>query len=96
MRLLHRYLIPGISCCSGLFRSVLAHGCIALRDDPLAEGLRGPGLLAGREASAVVRARESHRLRSLWRLKHEEGETVAVDASIAYFPPAVAAGGGRS
>ena len=34
-----------------------------------------------------MRARESHRLHSLWRLKPEEEKTVAVDASIAYFPP---------
>jgi hypothetical protein len=34
-----------------------------------------------------VRARESHCLHSLWRLKPEEEKTVAVDASIAYLPP---------
>jgi hypothetical protein len=62
-------------------------------EDPQAGGVRGSGLLAGCVVNAGVRARESHRLQSLWRLKHEDRETVAVDASIAYFPPAGAAGG---
>jgi len=42
----------------------------------------------------VVRARESHRPHSLWRLKHTKNEeTVAVDASIAHFPRAGGAAG---
>ena len=41
-----------------------------------------------------MRARDSHRLHSLWRLKPEEEKTVAVDASIAYFPPGAGAGAG--
>jgi hypothetical protein len=62
-------------------------------EDLQAGAVRGSGLLAGCVVNAGVRARESHRLQSLWRLKHEDRETVAVDASIAYFPPAGAAGG---
>ena len=60
---------------------------------PVVRGVRAGGefagclLAAGRVAGRVVRARESHRLHSLWRLKPRRRKTVAVDASIAYFPP---------
>ena len=53
----------------------------------------GSVLPAGGERGAGVRAGESHRLQSLWRLKHTKKEDGGRGRQHCMFPPAVAAGG---